>query len=86
MKNIGSIIFSRNKQVLQPRKKNYGCHCKKKADRSTTNERKVSPNYCKLCLTEKFFIIKSLDDSNLLNKTSELVSKSRHQISCYYVM
>ena len=29
---------------------------------------KVSPNYCKLCLTEKFFIIKSLDDCNLLNK------------------
>ena len=41
---------------------------------------KVSPNYCKLCLTEKFFIIRSLDDCNLLNKRSELFSKFRHQI------
>ena len=40
---------------------------------------KVSPNYCKLCLTEKFFIIKSLDDCNLLNKRSELARKCRHQ-------
>ena len=46
---------------------------------------KVSPNYCKLCLTENFFIIKSLDDCNLLNKRSELVSKCRLQdnlLSC----
>ena len=35
--------------------------------------------YFKLCLTEKFFIIKSLDDRNLLNKRSELVSKCKHQ-------
>ena len=34
----------------------------------------VSPNYCKLCSKEKFFIIKSLDDCNLLNKKSELGS------------
>ena len=34
---------------------------------------KVSPNYCKLCLTEKLLIIKSLDDCNLLNKRCELV-------------
>ena len=34
---------------------------------------KVSQNYCKLCLTEKLFIFKSLDDCNLL------VSKCRHQ-------
>ena len=40
---------------------------------------KVSLNYCKLCLTEKFSIIKSLDDYNLLNKRSELFSKCRHQ-------
>ena len=40
---------------------------------------KVSPNYCKLYLTEKFFIIKSLDHCNLLNKRSEPVSKCRHQ-------
>ena len=39
----------------------------------------VSSNYCKLCLTEKFFIIKSLDKANLSNKGSELVSKCRHQ-------
>ena len=40
---------------------------------------KVSPNYCKLSLTEKFLIIKSFDDCNLLSKRSELVSKCRHQ-------
>ena len=39
----------------------------------------VSSNYCKLCLTEKFYIIESLDDKNLLNEKSELVSKCRHQ-------
>ena len=39
----------------------------------------VSSNYCKLRLTEKFYIIESLDDKNLLNKKSELVSKCRHQ-------
>ena len=40
---------------------------------------KVSPNYCKLCLTEKLYIIKSLDDSNLLDKRSGLVIKCRDQ-------
>ena len=40
---------------------------------------KVSPNYCKLWLTGKFFIIKPLDDCNLLNNRSGLVSKYRHQ-------
>ena len=39
----------------------------------------VSPIYCKLCLTEKIIIIKSLDDCNFLNKRSELVSNCRHQ-------
>ena len=39
----------------------------------------VSSNHCKLCRTEKFYIIESLDDKNLLNKKSELVSKCRHQ-------
>ena len=29
--------------------------------------------------TEKFYIIESLDDKNLLNKKCELVSKCRHQ-------
>ena len=41
--------------------------------------RKVSLNYCKLCLTENFFIIKSLHDCSILNKRSEFVSKCRHQ-------
>ena len=39
----------------------------------------VSSNYCKLCLREKFYIIESLDNKNLLNTKSELVSKCRHQ-------
>ena len=30
MKNMGSIIFSLNEQVLQPRNENYGCNCRKK--------------------------------------------------------
>ena len=32
MKNMGSIISSYNKQVLQPRNKNYGCNCRQKED------------------------------------------------------
>ena len=40
---------------------------------------KVLPNYCKLCSTKIFFIIKSLDDCNLLNKRPELISKYKHQ-------
>lgn len=39
----------------------------------------VSQNYCKLYLTEKFFIIQSLYDRNLLNKRSQLVCKYGHQ-------
>ena len=39
---------------------------------------KVKANYCKLCLTEKSFIIKSLDDEKLLNKRTEFISKCRH--------
>ena len=150
IKNMGSIISSHNKQVLQPHNENYGCNCRIKEkcpldnkcftpniiyeaqiSNNTNDERKkylgaaetsfkerynnhtrdfkhkkymkctelskyiwnlknqgitpivkwrivkkvyskVSPNYCKLCFTEKFFIIKSLDDSNLLNKRSEM--------------
>ena len=30
MKKMGSIIFSHNKQVLQPRNESYGCNCRKK--------------------------------------------------------
>ena len=39
----------------------------------------VSSKYCRICLTKKFYIIESLDDKNLLNIKSELVSKCRHQ-------
>ena len=35
--------------------------------------------YCKLCLMEKYWIIKYFDDPNLLNKKSELINKCRHQ-------
>ena len=35
-------------------------------------------NNCNLCLSEKTFIIRSLDDVNILNKRSEFTSKCRH--------
>ena len=36
-------------------------------------------NMCKLCLTEKLWIIiNSIDDENLLNKKSEFMNKCRH--------
>ena len=35
-------------------------------------------NNCSLCLSEKLFIIRSLDDVNMLNKKSEFISKCRH--------
>ena len=48
---------------------------------------KVSPNYCKLCLTEKLFIIKSLDDCNLLKKKNlTLLVNAGIKISSYYAM
>ena len=34
---------------------------------------------CKLCLMEKYCIIKYFHDPNLLNKKSELINKCRHQ-------
>ena len=34
---------------------------------------------CILCLQEKFEIITHLDQENLLNKKSELISKCRHE-------
>ena len=40
---------------------------------------KASANYCKLCLMEKLYIIKSLDNKDMLNTRSELISKCRHQ-------
>ena len=36
-------------------------------------------NFCKLCLSEKFYITKSLNEPNLLNKKFELVNTCRHQ-------
>ena len=36
-------------------------------------------NFCKLCLTEKMFIINALNGSQLLNKNSELINTCRHQ-------
>ena len=35
-------------------------------------------NKCNLCLSENAFIIKNLDDVNMLNKRSEFISKCRH--------
>ena len=35
-------------------------------------------NSCSLCLSEKLFIIKNLDNVNMLNKKTEFISKSRH--------
>ena len=40
---------------------------------------KTQLNVCKLCLSEKFYIIKSLNGPNLLNKKSELANTCRHQ-------
>ena len=34
---------------------------------------------CKLCLTEKLFIIRSFDNNQMLNKKSELVNTCRHK-------
>ena len=36
-------------------------------------------DFCKLCLTEKYFILNNLGDNKLLNKKSEFVYKCRHQ-------
>ena len=36
-------------------------------------------DFCKLCLTEKYFILNNLEDNKLLNKKSEFVNKCRHQ-------
>ena len=37
-----------------------------------------NPLLCKLCLTEKLWIINFINDSNMLNKSSELLSSWRH--------
>ena len=40
---------------------------------------KTQINFCKLCLSEKFYVIKLLNDPNLLNKKSESVNTCRQQ-------
>lgn len=40
---------------------------------------KTKIDYCKLCLTEKLFIINCFNDHRLLNKKSELVNSCRHR-------
>ena len=40
---------------------------------------KTKLNFCILCLSKKLYVIKSLNDPNLLNKKSELVNTGRHQ-------
>ena len=37
-----------------------------------------NPLLCKLCLTEKLWIINFTNDENMLNKKSEVISKCRH--------
>ena len=37
-----------------------------------------NPLLCKLCLTEKLWIINFMNDGNMLNKRSELLSRCRH--------
>ena len=34
---------------------------------------------CKLCLTEKFWLLKHFHDRHLLNKKFEFISKCRHE-------
>ena len=34
---------------------------------------------CRLCLTEKLWLLKHFNDVNLLNKKSEFISKCRHE-------
>ena len=126
--NMGPIMSSYNKQVLQPHNGNYGCNCRLKEScpldsicltpniiyeaeitnhtidehkkyigavetlfkeryrnhtRNFKHKKRMKctklSKYIWSILAEKFFIIKSLDDSNLLNRISELVSKCRHQ-------
>ena len=35
-------------------------------------------NNCSLCFSEKLFIVRNLDNVNMLNKKSEFISKCRH--------
>ena len=42
-----------------------------------------NPLLCKLCLTEKLWIINFMNDGNMLNKRSELLSRCRHLIKTF---
>ena len=39
----------------------------------------ANSSQCKLCLMEKYWIIKNFNNPNLLNKKSEMMNKCRHQ-------
>ena len=39
----------------------------------------IKSDFCKLCLTEMYFILNDLGDDKLLNKKPEFVNKCRHQ-------
>ena len=43
------------------------------------SEKYMETDFCKLCLTEKYFILNNLGDNKLLNKKSEFVNKSYHK-------
>ena len=40
---------------------------------------KGASSFCKLCLTEKLFILNALGDDKCLNKKTEFINKYRHQ-------
>ena len=153
MGNVASILSAHNRNILYPKKSEFGCNCRSMTDCSLdnkcltlkivyqadvwndTNDEKfylgvsetpfkerfrnqkkeftykkyrnntefskyilqlkdtnIAPiatwkvvakdtkiNFCKLCLTEKVFVINALNDSQLLNKKSELINTCRHQ-------
>ena len=39
----------------------------------------IKSDFCKLCLFEKYYILKALGDERVLNRRSEFISKCRHQ-------
>ena len=39
---------------------------------------KANSTMCKLCLTDKLWIIHHINDNNILNKKSELINKCKH--------
>ena len=41
--------------------------------------KKLSSNYCDLCVTEKFYILENIENKSLLNTRNEFISKCRHQ-------